>query len=123
MDLVFAGDIVEENGKSVRENNLERQHRIPLGTLVEIFEDDPLQEDSYHRLRLYVVDHARDCDGTPLYSLSFNKKVVEELRAVERDINTGLLTAQELQLSHCVRWNCLGAILNGFPEESLMVLQ
>lgn len=114
---------MEENGKSVRENNLERQHRIPLGTLVEIFEDDPLQEDSYHRLRLYVVDHARDCDGTPLYSLSFNKKVVEELKAVERDINTGLLAAQELQLSHCVRWKCLGAILNGFPEESLMVLQ
>ena len=54
-----------ETGKTYRQENLEKQHNIPIGTLVEI--DDP-----ENPLRLYVVEHFRDFDGTPLYSLSFD---------------------------------------------------
>lgn len=64
-------DIVEENGRTVRENNLDREHAIPLGTLVEIVpEDDEWAEEEYDGVRLYVVKHTRDCDGSPLYSLA-----------------------------------------------------
>ena len=58
-------DIVEENGKTVRENNLSKKHKIPLGTLVEINIGEP----SHKGVRLYVCAHNRDCDGSPLYTL------------------------------------------------------
>lgn len=60
---IFFGDIVEENGKTIRENNLEREHEIAIGTLIEL----PSGE------RLFVCQHARDCDGTPLYGLCMEK--------------------------------------------------
>ena len=63
--------VVEANGKTIRENNLERQHKYALGTLVEV------RYDRWHgggacqkiRARLFVVQHNRDCDGSPLYTL------------------------------------------------------
>lgn len=61
--LVMVHDLVEENGKTIKENNLARAHNIPVGALVEV-------DDKGERRQLYVVYHARDCDGTPLYSLS-----------------------------------------------------
>lgn len=36
-------------------------HVIPIGTLVEI-NIDYIDE---HKMRMYVIDHQRDCDGTP----------------------------------------------------------
>lgn len=63
-----------ESGKTIRENNLELNHDIPLGTLVEI-DCDYIDE---HGLRLFVGGHGRDCDGTPLYSLTFDKHIVGE---------------------------------------------
>jgi hypothetical protein len=67
--FMLQSDIVEANGKTARENNLARPHLIPLDALVEI--DCP--ESEFHGVRAFVVEHARDCDGTPLYSLSFHK--------------------------------------------------
>jgi len=49
-----------ETGKTYREENLAKSHKIPLGALVEIVDTGA---------RLFVVKHTRDCDGTPLYSL------------------------------------------------------
>jgi hypothetical protein len=63
--IEWAGNIVEENGKTIKENNLELKHTIPLDTLVEIDCD----YHACHRMRMYVVDYQRDCDGTPLYGL------------------------------------------------------
>lgn len=67
MRIIPISSIVEANGKTIRENNMEIQHQIPIGTLVDVtgFESG----DEYHRIRLYVIGHHRDCDGTPLYSL------------------------------------------------------
>jgi hypothetical protein len=59
---------IEKNGKSIKENNLEKKHIIPIGTLIEI-----VSLSDYMGVRLYVVSHKRDCDGTPLYYLSYDK--------------------------------------------------
>lgn len=66
MNIQFVGDIVEENGKTVKENNLEKVHKFPHGMLVELESGE----------RLYVCDHARDCDGTPLYGLCMLEDLV-----------------------------------------------
>ena len=71
--IVNAADIKNtETGKTFRQENNEKIHNIPLGTLVEVDFDDS-DGDPKRGLRLFVVSHDRDCDGTPLYSLSFNK--------------------------------------------------
>lgn len=69
----FADLISSDTGKTFREENEEKKHNIPLGTLVEVDVDDYYLENPKKGLRLFVVSHDRDCDGTPLYSLSFNK--------------------------------------------------
>lgn len=67
-------EIVESNGKTIRENNLEIQHKFPLGSIVTLNFDNTV--DSRHGIgykgqaNLYVVGHHRDCDGEPLYSLA-----------------------------------------------------
>lgn len=63
--FIVMGDIVESNGKTVRENNSAIAHKIPIGSLVEIVSED--DEFEWIGVRMYVVDHSRDCDGTPLY--------------------------------------------------------
>jgi len=75
--VVFVGDLVEQNGKTIRENNLARTHKIPLGTIVEVEMElystsceERIEVDLRGKCRLYVVGHLRDCDGTPLYAVS-----------------------------------------------------
>lgn len=58
------------HGKTWKEKNLERIHVIPLWSLVEIS----------NGVRLFVCKHARDCDGTPLYSLTlYGKEKYEQI--------------------------------------------
>ena len=73
MDPVYMiHDIVEANGKTIKENNLAIMHNIPIGTLVEAEWQEWLSKGACWsvKARLWVVAHGRDCDGTPLYSLS-----------------------------------------------------
>lgn len=74
--IIFCHDIVEENGKTVKENNLERNHNIPIDTLVEVKYDDWFGDGACQKVhgRFWVVEHCRDCDGTPLYNLSEHRK-------------------------------------------------
>jgi len=72
-NIVFLGDVVENNGKTLKENNLTISHNIPLESLVEVTD-----ENGEPGLRLYVVAHLRDCDGTPLYGLATNPKLRKE---------------------------------------------
>jgi hypothetical protein len=65
--FILISDMVEANGKTVRENNLEKGHTIPLGSLVECNSESGDYE--WEGIRLYVVKHSRDCDGGPLYDL------------------------------------------------------
>lgn len=64
--------IVEENGKTIRENNMEKQHDVPVGALVELVDKENYDEEDKRDVgcRLVVVNHSRDCDGTPLYDLA-----------------------------------------------------
>lgn len=84
--VTFVSETVEQNGKTIKQNNLEKKHNIQLGTLVEITCDDSLcdEEDQHNGLRLFVVEHTRDCDGTPLYGLSFDKIAGSKFQAAKK---------------------------------------
>jgi hypothetical protein len=72
MNFVMLHNLIEPNGKTIKENNLEKQHTIPIGALVEVKFDTWFGEGACWKVhaRLWVVEHMRDCDGTPLYTLS-----------------------------------------------------
>lgn len=76
------GDIVEENGKTIHQNNQEKPHNIPLGALVEVQYDDWYGEGACAKVtaRLFVVHQGRDCDGTPLYWLSSKRPGTDQSR-------------------------------------------
>jgi len=60
IEFIIAHNLVEANGKTRKENNLEIEHKIPVGSLVEL----------ENGVRLFVAKQSRDCDGTPLYILN-----------------------------------------------------
>ncbi len=64
--------VVEKNSKTIRENNMEKMHAIPVGTLVEVKYDEWHGDGACSKVhaRLFVIEHARDCDGTPMYTLA-----------------------------------------------------
>lgn len=75
--IIMFGDIVEDNGKTIRENNRAKQPRYQLGDIVEVDLDisQPGTEEGIEiclqgTCRLFVVGHMRDCDGNPLYVIS-----------------------------------------------------
>ncbi len=49
----------DAQGRTYRQINSERKHAIQIGTLVEL----------ENGVRLFVVQHTRDCDQEPLYTL------------------------------------------------------
>jgi hypothetical protein len=64
-DLVNSGD---PQDRTYKETNLGKKHKFPIGSLVEIGNDAGYDWE-WASVRLYVCEHARDCDGMPLYSL------------------------------------------------------
>lgn len=56
-------DQSDKQGRTYREINNAMSHNIEIGALVE----------TESGARLFVVNHTRDCDGTPLYNLSHDK--------------------------------------------------
>ena len=64
MNIVNVADLKNpETGLTYRQENNARQHLYAINSLVE-----PEDEGG---VRLFVVEHTRDCDGTPLYNLSY----------------------------------------------------
>ncbi len=96
-----------ESGKTYREENLEKQHNIPLRSLVEVKadEDEADFNEKSSGLRLWVVSHDRDFDGTPLYSLSFDKDWTKNMYGKE------------------YKAFAMKRIDNGYPEESLTLIK
>ena len=86
--------IVENNGRTIKENNLLKPHKIPIGTLVELASGE----------RLYIGEQIRDCDGTPLYTLCRREDV------------------GKLPTSFTERMFFSGIIQIGFSEKSLLVI-
>jgi hypothetical protein len=69
--IINFSEIVESNGKTIRENNLTQKHKYPIGTLVE-FEVNHWEDPATLKgtARAFVCSHQRDCDGSPLYTMS-----------------------------------------------------
>ena len=69
--MINFSDIVEENGKTIYENNLTKTHNIPIWTMVEVKWDEYYGDGACQKIhaRLWVVKHNRDCDGSHLYIL------------------------------------------------------
>lgn len=71
--FIHIADLVDQTtGKTHREMNNEKRHAIPIGALVEVKFDTWFGLGACWKVhaRLWVVAHRRDCDGTPLYSIS-----------------------------------------------------
>lgn len=76
MKVIVAHDLPSDlPGKTWKEKNLEIQHNIPIGALVEISAGF-----DYDGVRLIVCNHTRDCDGTPLYSLTWDMDNYERFK-------------------------------------------
>jgi hypothetical protein len=73
--VFYIKNMVEENGKTIEENNLSKQHNIPINALVEVKFDEWFGKGACQKIhgRFFVYSHDRDCDGTPLYTLSENQ--------------------------------------------------
>jgi hypothetical protein len=112
-------DIVEENGKTVRENNLDMIHDIPIGSLVEIKFNRWHGGGSCEKIhaRLWVVSHDRDCDGTPLYSLSHYKEALFVEGSVKYRGEDGWWLRQESTLG------IVNEIRSGFCKEDLTIVE
>lgn len=93
--IIRVSDIVDPDdaaGRTYRQVNDAKTHTIPVGALV---------EHTKHRWRLWVVQHARDCDRTPLYELCANKEHTEQHKEGFRNND----------------W------IGGYPEESLRAIE
>lgn len=119
--FVAMGDIVESNGKTVRENNLEREHNIPVGTLVEVQYTNWFGDGACEKVqaRLFVVHRGRDCDGSPLYWLS--KTPLEGQNDIQTisfdDGHHRWDTPRDMSQRMYYGWQ------GGFPEDALTVLE
>lgn len=116
MNAIIFGDIVEENGKTIRENNMGLKHNIPIGSLVEV------KLDEWHgngaceisKSRLWVISHDRDCDGTPLYTLSQNHP---------DHLCKGSVILDGYILRDGVALSILNNFKTGFSEDSLKMIE
>ena len=84
-------DSDDPQGRTYKEINLAKVHSIPIGTLVEL----------RGGVRLFVVYHHRDCDGTPLYAMSADP--TDTVKYEER--------------FHNPKW------VHGYSEESLKIVE
>ena len=117
--MINFSDIVEANGKTIKENNTSLPHNIPIGTLVEV----NIHYSKEHGIRLFVCSHDRDCDGTPLYSLSFKKDVSKEIESLDEDLKKYERHTSDYAITHWALTNNKGSITGGFPEDSLIIIK
>ena len=62
IEMVNIADLIESNGKTIKENNLSIKHLYDVGELVQLS----------NGVRAFVYQQTRDCDGTPLYTLTLD---------------------------------------------------
>lgn len=69
-NVIFMKDIVEENGKTIYENNMEKSHKFSIGEKVYVkISSTNFQGTSTYEGIATIISLDRDCDGTPLYSI------------------------------------------------------
>lgn len=99
---------------------MKQSHDIPLNSVVEILEYD-WDRDEYvsksYGLRLIVMKHTWDCDGTPLYSLGL-------MTAEQYEAELEFLSTLSVVLPDGVRASggvFASIALSGYTEDSLKV--
>ena len=124
-EYVTFGDIVEANGKTIRQNNLSKKHSLPLGTLVEAEVSVEMAKGTYltGKAKFYIFTHDRDCDGTPLYGIASDswegladcfQKTPEEMRSImhgDRIVWNRIMGAFNIKYFH------------GYSEDILTVIE
>jgi hypothetical protein len=115
--------MIEENGRTVRENNMERIHNIPVGTLVEVKFDNWHGDGACAKIhaRMFVASCGRDCDGTPLYWLTHRKPPFYKFRDLmsgDADAHPQPITVNEFTFMENMYYGREG----GFTESSLTVI-
>lgn len=126
MEFIKFGDIKEKNGKTIRENNLEKLHNIPIGSLVEIKYHKWGKDGSCQKVeaRLWVVKHTRDCDGTPLYCLCLDpihkEEGMENIYVVYRGV---LSDGGDFWVKNDISINMIKNVIGGYTEDSLTVIE
>lgn len=110
--VVNFADLVLPSGKTIRQENMELQHTIPLYTLVELDYDNYAK---YGGLRLFVAYHGRDCDGTPLYYLTHTADCIGY-----KPGRPGDDASEEDRMRYMFR---RGAYRGGFGEHSLTIIR
>lgn len=88
MRMLVLSNMVESNGKTVRENNTAIPHNIPVGTLVEVHFDEWHGDGACEKThaRLWVIEQGRDCDGSPMYWLC--DKTIDVIETIVRETCT-----------------------------------
>lgn len=120
--VVLVPDIVEANGKTVKQNNLEIPHNIPIGSLVEITYKDSDEDDTFG-LRLWVVGHTRDCDGTPLYAIGLKKNAFSKEKELKQKLDTNKFSTKVERALIVTNLNFVrGSFVNGYPEDCLKLI-
>lgn len=116
LGILNISDLVESNGNTWKENNLKLQHSIPLFTMVELELESSEVENG---LRYFVQGHSRDCDGTPLYRLTTDVKLVGK----DIDLKDAIKSCQKDLLDGI--WNAVdyGRIVFNYPENCLKVIK
>ena len=120
MNFTNIADLVNpETGNTYRQDNSARSHKIPLGSLVEIVS---ASNECDIGLRLFVVDYGRDCDQTPLYTLSASsledyRKAVVAVEKARQDRDP------QYNLVPLYKGIELGMTRNGWSEEGLKVIR
>lgn len=105
---MLAFNEVQSNGKTVRENNLDIEHAIPVGTLVEVLSDG---DNPTAMLRVFVVEHTRDCDGTPLYSLHHQVDIMQHIDDLKEAVDAAYLAGMR------------ATFLTGMSEDMLRIIK
>ena len=78
--IIAFSQIVESNGKTIRENNMEIQHKLSVGTQV---------YSRYMKRSGEIKSLNRDCDGTPLYSVTVEYNLGDDDLIPLRDYFSG----------------------------------
>lgn len=109
--VINIADLVNpDTGKTYREENNARTHSFPLGSLVEVKDEGT---------RLFVVLHNRDCDGTPLYCLSYDRDATLE----KKKYDTPPKSSEEIFLRGWTSGLQDGAIYKNIDEDSLELIR
>lgn len=111
--IINISDIVLEDGRTIRDKNNEKKHELPLYTLVEV----NIPNDAHHGIRLFVQSYSRDCDGTPLYNLTYDLELVGKGVHSLKDANSKEAFDRDFYLVD------MGKILTHYSIDSLVVIR